>query len=229
MMAVWTLAAWLSLCAAPERLSDALALEQRGGDTEALELVEAVVKSRPDWEIPRLEAARLRLKLGRGLDLALAHLEAARSLAPENPRGHFLYGLLMEERREVRTAIDAHELALTYRTDYHEARFRLAGLYFGLGEWALAERHYRICAQAHPDATGARLQLATTLERQGKLEDTELELSKLFVAQPKSQVVGRRLVELYERTGRLHLADKVRRQLGERPRRQLRELKKSRR
>src|SRR6266851_3830100 len=51
--------------------------------------------------------------------------------------------LLMEERGRRREAIRSFEIAVLYRPDYADARFRLAGHYFSEGNWAEAEVHYR--------------------------------------------------------------------------------------
>jgi tetratricopeptide (TPR) repeat protein len=214
----------------PSRLREALTLEQAGDDKAALARVEGLIRERPDWELARLEAARLRLKTGTELDLAQLHLEAARALAPENPRGHFLWGLLMEERGLHADAARALELAVLYRADYDDARFRLAGIYFAQGEWAKAEEHYRMLAREHPESTPARLQLAAVLEKQGKLEDTEIELRKLLDSQPRSPVAGRQLAEFYDRTGRPKLAAKVRKAIDKPPKKKkMRDLRKSKR
>ena len=65
-------------------LAAALAFEQRGDDAQALAAVERLVRQDPLSPLPRLEAARLRLKGNVDLDLAQVQLEAARATAPEN-------------------------------------------------------------------------------------------------------------------------------------------------
>ena len=107
-------------------LDDALALERSGDAAQALDSVEQLVRRDPTWAMARIEAGRLRLQLGKDLDRAEADLEAARFLVPENPRAHYLWGLLMEERGRRREAIRSFETAILYRPDYVEARFRLA-------------------------------------------------------------------------------------------------------
>ncbi len=210
------------------RLQAALSLERKGNDRAALAALRSLVRTHPAWELPRLEVARLLLENGDSLDEAEAHLEAARALAPENPRGHFLYGLLMQERGRDDDAAKAWELAVHYREDYDDARFRLGSHYFARGDWEKAERHLRLYARRNPEATGARINLALALEKLSRLEDAELELRKLYEAQPDSPLVVKRLVEFYERIGRPKLADKVRAAAGE-SKRKMRQLKPSRR
>jgi tetratricopeptide (TPR) repeat protein len=201
----------------------ARALEQAGDAPRALEAVEDLVRQNPVWELPRIEAARLRLKLGRELDWAEMHLEAALAIAPENPRAHFLWALLMYERGRAPEAIRSLELALVYRADYPDARFTLAGEYFSAGDFARAELEYRAVARLRPDWTHARLQLAAALEKAGKLGEAESELLQLTGEQPESALFRRKLGEFYQRWSRPELAAKL---LGD-PRKKMRELNRS--
>lgn len=225
---------WLSVAvastafaAAPgaARLQEALALEARD-EAAGLAALDELVRELPAWELPRLEDARLRLKRGEGLGLAEANLEAARSFAPENPRAHFLWGMLMEERQLPQAALAAYQIALTLRPDYDEAQFRAAGLHFALGDFKAAVEGYRVYASLHPEAVGARLQLAAAAEKAGSPKVAEQELKKLFDAPSSRALGGRRLAEFYERTGHAGAAAKIRSAI-EPPARKLRELKHS--
>jgi tetratricopeptide (TPR) repeat protein len=211
-------------------LTQALAREEAGDTAGALAGMESVINSWPAWELPRLEAARLMLKLGGELDRAEAELDVASALAPENPRGHYLRGLLYEERGQPLLAAKAYETALLYRPSYEEARFRVAGLWMAQGDWLKAEYHYRFLSKARPEWVQVRLLLAQVLERQERPEDAERELLAARQFQPENAMVVRRLAELYERTGRQKLAQKLRKTLEEpAPKRRLRTLKPSRR
>jgi tetratricopeptide (TPR) repeat protein len=230
---VW-LVLGLTLLAAPNhaaaQMKQALAREQAGDDAGAVALLDRLVAERPELELPRLEAARLRLKRAEDLDLVEIHLEAVRSRAPENPRGQYLWGLLMEERGATVQALHAYELAVLYRPDYPEARQRLGALYLSREDWLRAESHFRVLARAYPEQLQLRFQLATALERQGRLEDTERLLRQLLDEQPESIPVVRRLAEFYDRTERPQLAAKARKALEAAPqKKKMRPLQRSRR
>ncbi|MBS1151301.1 MAG: Tetratricopeptide repeat protein [Myxococcaceae bacterium] len=224
---LWLATVSLAISAVPDpaRLQQALALEQTD-EAAGLAALDALVVAFPDWVLARLEDARLRLKRGQGLELAEAHLEAARSYHPENARGHFLWGMLMEERRDARAAIASYEIALTLRPDYDEARFRIAGLQLAQGDFKAAADSYRLYVRSHPEAVGARLQLALAAERAGALKEAEQELKRLFEAPASRKVAGRKLAEFYERTGHAGQAARVRAAI-EPPARKLRELQRS--
>lgn len=214
---------------ASSALTQALAREEAGDSAAALTGVESVMNTWPAWELPRLEAARLLLKAGGELDRAEAHLDVAAALAPENPRAHYLRGLLWEERGQPLRAAQAYELALLYRPSYEEARFRVAGLWLAQGDLLKAELHYRLLSKARPEWVQVRLLLAQVLERQERLEDAEGELVAARKLQPGNVQVTRRLVELYERMGKPQLARKLKATLESPPSRRLRTLKPSRR
>ncbi len=213
----------------PEALTEALAHEEAGETAAALAGVEALLRVSPTWALARLEAARLLLKTGGSLEHAEAHLDAAGALAPDNPRVHYLRGLLSEERGEPWRAMVAYEVALLTRPSYDEARFRLAGLAAAQGDWLKAELHARALARSNPEWIQARFQLAQALERQERGVEAEAELKALHAAQPTNALVTRRLAEFYERTGRPQLAAKLRQGLEQPPKRKWRELKPSRR
>ncbi|MBZ4420833.1 lipopolysaccharide assembly protein LapB [Myxococcus sp. RHSTA-1-4] len=214
---------------APSSLSDALALEAAGDDAGALSALEALVRARPGWELPRLEAARLLLKTGGALEQAEAHLNAVATVAPTNPRAWYLRGLLWEERGDRLQAIRAYEQAVQHRSSYEDARFRLGGLWAAQGDWLKSELHYRYLARAKPEWVQVRLQLAEVLEKQERLLDAEKELLAARTWQPASPLVLRRLADFYERTERPHLAQKVRKSMEPQQKRSMRVLKPSRR
>lgn len=221
---------WLAilvvLTASPMKdLSEALAQEQAADAGRALRSLDLLVTQNPSWELPRIEAGRLRMKLGQELDRAEADLDAARSIVPENPRAQYLWGLLMDERGRRREAIRALEVAVLYRPDYADARFRLAGAYFSAEDWGRAEAQYRALSKLRPDWVQVRLQLAAALEKENRVADAEAELKRLLAEQPQSPVVRHKLAELYTRTHRSELAS----ELLEPPRKKMRELNRSKR
>jgi predicted Zn-dependent protease len=225
-----TLAAAAMDAPAPGDLTAALAREAEGDSAGALEAVQAVVRLWPAEALPRLEAARLLLKLGGNLDLAEVHLDVAAAVAPDNPRVHYLRGLLWEERGQLPRAARSLELAVFYRSSYEDARFRLASLCASLGDWLKAELHYRYLGRSRPEWVQVRLQLVRALEEQGRAEDAEKELLLLKGEQPGNALVIRRLADLYERTGRPRLAARLRASLAPpAPPKRMRPLRPSRR
>lgn len=208
-------------------LEQAQSFEDVGDDQAAVAVLERAVGADARWAMARVELGRLQLKRGQG-EAALHHLDVARSLAPENPRAHYLFALAADEvghRNESRQAL---EVALRLREGYADAQVRLAGVLSTQGEHRAAAELLRLYVAAHPDANAARLQWADALEYAGDQAEAERVLRTLMQVLPLKVVAGRRLVALLDAAGRHGEAARVRESI-EPPRRQLRPLPPSRR
>jgi tetratricopeptide (TPR) repeat protein len=194
-------------------LARAKAYELAGDDAAAVALLDAAVRADPVAALPRIELGRLVLKSGSQPALAQQHLDAARALAPENPRVHYLYALAVEEQGQRPEARRSLEVALALRDDFPEARFRLAGLLFAEGDWGGAAAAYKRYLASRPGETGALLQLAAALERDGAVGRAEATLRSMLTG-PARAVATRRLAELLERQGRAGEAQRLRASLG---------------
>lgn len=194
----------------PGGLTEALAREEAGDSPGALDALQALIRASPEAPLPRLEAARLRLKLGGDLEETERDLDVVARASPHNPQLHYLRGLVWEERGKPLHAVRAYEEALHERPSYEEARFRLAGVCVASGDWLKAELHYRWLSNAHPEWVQVRLQLAQAVEKQGRVGDAEKVFLRLRDEQPTNQAVQLQLAGFYERTGRAREAAKLR-------------------
>ena len=176
--------------------------EAVGDDAGALAWAEWWAQSEPRSPYGHLEAARLGLKLGTKLETVDWHLRWAYALAPDNPRGLHLWGVLEEERGDVQGAREAQRRAIALRADYVEAHRRLAALAQRAGDWPEAERELTWLIGAGDGDAGLKLQLAGVQEKSGQTAQAEKTLTDLHRAQPKNAVVTRALADLYGRTGR---------------------------
>lgn len=222
---MWGMVITAAIAATP--IEQAQALEAAGDDRGATKVLDQAVTSDPRWAIGRVELGRLELKLGEA-ESAWVHLDIARSLAPENPRAHYLFALASDDLGHRREARGALEVALALREGYADAQVRLASVLFAEGDFARAAATLKPYLAKHPEANGARLQLADALERSGDRKGAERELRQLLSHPSLKQLAGRRLVALLESAGKSAEAEKVRQQIDP-PKRQLRELKPSRR
>jgi tetratricopeptide (TPR) repeat protein len=207
-MLLLTCALWFGNvpAAGPDTLASVHALEEQGKDAEALaEAVKLSVRS-PVSAVLHREIGRVALKTGQDLDLADLHLEIARSLAPEDPEAHYLFGLLMEEQHHPKAAVEAFRTALEIRPKDIQARFHLGSACLELGDAVSAQTQFQQVKAAKPEWTAARLQLVDALEKQGLGTEIEQELLSLHQEQPHLTAVTRRLVAFYEGRGRGDLA-----------------------
>ncbi|HEY1907296.1 MAG TPA: hypothetical protein VGG91_14715 [Myxococcaceae bacterium] len=178
------------------------AYEAQGNDAGALAWAEWWAQTEPRSPYGHLEAARLGLKLGSKLETVDWHLRWAYALAPDNPRGLHLWGLLEEERGDIPGARDAQRKAIALRGDYVDAHRRLAALAQRAEDWAEAEKELRYLIGAGDGDVGLKLQLASVQEKSGQAPQAEKTLTDLHKAQPKNAVVTRALADFYGRTGR---------------------------
>jgi predicted Zn-dependent protease len=178
------------------------AYEDLGNDAGALAWAEWWAQTEPRSPYGHLEAARLGLKLGNKLETVDWHLRWAYALAPDNPRGLHLWGLLEEERGDIPGAREAQRKAIALRGDYLDAHRRLAALAQRAGDWAEAEKELRYLIGAGDGDVGLKLELASVQEKSGQTAQAEKTLTDLHKAQPKNAVVTRALADFYGRTGR---------------------------
>ena len=188
-----------------------LALEQAGQDDAALAMAETLSSNTPPSALPHLEAARLGLKLGRDTALIEKHLQAARALAPDNPRVRYLAALVKEGQGDDASARALYLEALHLRSGYTEARTRLAALATRSKDWALAETQLRALIAAGDSTAGRRLQLARVLEDASKLSAAEAVLVTLHREDRAQASVTEELADFYARHGRIKESLAVRR------------------
>ncbi len=223
---LWLLLAVPSAPPAPPDVSPVLALEESGHDEAALALAEQLCLRTPPSALPQLEAARLGLKLGKDTATIDRHLQAARYLAPDNPRVRYLAALAKEGVGEDAAARLLYLEAIWLRNGYTEARTRLVALAIRTRDWTLAEVQLRDLLALGERSVGRRLQLAHVLEEQGKLSQAEAVLVQLHHDEPKNAAVTTALADYYERHNRMKEALALRRAP---PEKKLRPLQPSRR
>lgn len=199
--------------------------ETRGDDGKAIAELTAAVTRDPGWSIGRVELGRLQLKQGLS-DVALEHLDIARTLSAENPRAHYLFALAASDAGRTNEARRALELSLTLRADYADAQLRLANVLMAEGEFAPAAALLSKYVAAHGEDGGAKLQYAEALSRSGQHKAAEAQLRALLDKPNLKVLAGRRLVALLEAQGRAHDAEAVRKKVDP-PKKPLRELKPS--
>ncbi len=188
-----------------------LALEASGQDEKALALAEEQSRHTPPSALPHLEAARLALKLGKDTASMEAHLQAARALAPDNPRVRYLAALVKEGEADDGAARVLYLEAISLRSNYVEARSRLVALAIRVRDWVLAEEQLRALLASGERSVGRRLQLAKVLEGAGKSSQAEAVLVGLHHEEPTNAAVTSALADYYERHNRMKEALALRR------------------
>ncbi len=192
-------------------VEEVLSLEQAGQDKAALAMAEALSQRTPPSALAHLEAARLGLKLGAPTASIETHLQAARVLAPDNPRLRYLSAQVKEGQGDDQGARALYQEAVSLRADYTEARTRLVAIGIRSRDWALAETQLRALLASGERSVGRRLQLARVLEDDGKPAEAQAVLVKLHHEEPANATVTSALADFYVRHGRVKDAQAVRR------------------
>lgn len=188
--------------AAGSGVEEVLALEQNGHSEAALALAETLSQQSPPTALAHLEAARLGLKLGGPPASIEKHLQAARLLAPDNPRVRFLSAQVKEGQGDDAGACALYLEAVSLRRDYTEARTRLVAIGIRSKDWALAETQLKALVAAGERSVGRRLQLARVLEDASKPSEAEAVLVKLHHEDRTNATVTSALADFYVRHGR---------------------------
>jgi predicted Zn-dependent protease len=200
-----------SVSAAGSGVEEVLALEQAGRDDAALTLAETLSQQPSATALPHIEAARLGLKLGKETGGISAHLQAARALAPDNPRIRYLEAQVKEGEGKDTEARALYLEAVSLRSGYTEARTRLVAMGIRNKDWALAETQLKALLATGEVSVGRRLQLARVLEDASKLQEAEAVLVKLHRQEPANATITSALADFYARHDRMKEALALRR------------------
>jgi predicted Zn-dependent protease len=188
--------------AAGSGVEEVLALEQAGQDEAALAMAESLAQRTPPSALAHLEAARLGLKIGAPTASVEKHLQAARVLAPDNPRLRYLSAQVKEGQGDDAGARALYQEAVSLRADYTEARTRLVAIGIRSKDWALAEAQLKALLASGERSVGRRLQLARVLEDGGKPAEAEGVLLKLHREDSTNATVTSALADFYVRHNR---------------------------
>ena len=192
-------------------VEEVLSLEQAGQDEAALAMADSLCQRTPPSALAHLEAARLGLKVGAPTASVEKHLQAARVLAPDNPRLRYLAAQVKEGQGDDAGARELYQEAVSLRANYTEARTRLVAIGIRSKDWGLAEAQLKVLLASGEHPVGRRLQLARVLEDEGKPAEAEAVLVKLHHEDRTNATVTSALADFYVRHGRPKDAQKVRR------------------
>jgi predicted Zn-dependent protease len=199
-----------SSSAAGSGVEEVIALEQAGQDAAALALAESLSQTPPSSAVAHLEAARLGLKMGVPTPSIEKHLQAARVLAPDNPRLRYLSAQVKEGQGDDAGARALYLEAVSLRSGYTEARTRLVAIGIRSKDWTLAEMQLKALLSAGESSVGRRLQLARVLENAGKTAEADAVLVRLHHEDTSNATVTSALEAFYLRQGRTKDAQALR-------------------
>lgn len=134
----------------PARINLAMLEHLQRDDKAAERLYREVVKLRPDWDEGHLSLGLLLSSDATRLDEALACLEKATKLSPNNARMQFNYGAILRENGRFDDAESRLREACRLEPDSQTYLFELARLYVDRGNWDHAARIARSLVEMAP-------------------------------------------------------------------------------
>lgn len=146
--------------------------EMEGGVDEAAAIVAKVLAEQPTHSEALLVSAKIKLGLG-DLDGAVAQLRQALDAKPNWAQAHHLLGLALAAQEDYGAARVELGRALEIDSSHADAKLILAQVHFRLGEWEYTVERARDYLKARPDSSKARLILAQSLVRLGRIEEAE--------------------------------------------------------
>jgi tetratricopeptide (TPR) repeat protein len=158
-----------------ERADEAIA---RGDLPRAMQLLQELIRLRPDLSRPRLNLGQL-LQAQRKLPAAVEVFEQAVERFPDEPLAHFSLGTALEMSGENERARDEYRAALRLKPDYADAHFCLGLVLKKQNDLAGAAEALGHAVSANPGFVPGRVALASALEGLG---DREGALAQLRLA-----------------------------------------------
>ena len=126
-------------------LSYGRALARIGRDDEAL----GQLAGAGERAVARLERARVHLRKG-DVEKALAEVEAAARVEPDNPQAQFVRGLCLDLQGRAQDAANAWRVAVKSDPQMAEAQYRLGRFEMDKGHQKVALEHFRMAAAKDP-------------------------------------------------------------------------------
>jgi len=119
---------------------------------------------------------------GRLLDFpeSSAWLSKAVNLYPEYTAAHFNLAVALKNQAKFSSAIEELEIVLAQNPDHYEAHLSLGDISETIGNFIIAEIHYKNAQRLKPKSTAAVAGLASIYERQGKYSEA-LDLIKPYI------------------------------------------------
>ena len=171
------------------------ALGEQDQTTEALGVLERLLRSESDHAGGWLLRARLEAKQRDAIALALESYQKALALDPENARAHYELGMLLEKRGQPEEAMTAFRRASELSPEMSEASFALGKLLNQQGRTEEARAHLeRFKSQSDQEARRREQKMRATasfgkgqeLLAENRFEEAAAAFREVIEAEPKS-------------------------------------------
>ncbi|MFZ1765440.1 MAG: tetratricopeptide repeat protein [Candidatus Nitrotoga sp.] len=152
------------------------------------------------------QAAALAKKSG-NLERALATLDQAIALSPQESRNHFLRGLTLEDLRRPDEAIASLQNAIRVKPDYAEAYNNIGIILHDQKRFEQAAANFRDAIHHKPDYPGAYNNLGTSLRALGDFVGAQQQFAQAVLLKPDYALAHYNLGITHLNIGQLNLAE----------------------
>jgi tetratricopeptide (TPR) repeat protein len=155
---------------------------RKGEFTAALTRFRKASSLAPNWALPYLEIAVAHMKTDNNREEIGKNLKKVVKLGKSIPRGHYLWGIFLQDGGRRNEAIGAFTRSLQLRPSLVDARFRLATMYVEAGRQTEGIHQYQLVIKQRLNHLGAHRNLAVLYEQSGQLEEAEEHLKAIAKA-----------------------------------------------
>lgn len=194
--------------AAPEPrqlFADGVTAFENGDPAKARDLLSAVTKAAPDWDLAFLELGLAEEKLSESdpnhLEPARVAFERAVALAPDNSRANFELAVCYQLQKRYHDAVPLLQRAVQLRPHWYDAALRLGEVQLQDNDVAGAIATYTNLTKFASALVAAQTRLADLYESRQQLDLAEEALVNIVHAQPQVPYFHYQLAEFYQRNG----------------------------
>jgi len=131
-----------------------------------------------------LQQAAAAARQAGNLERALAYLDQAIALSPQEPRNHFLRGLMLEDLHRPDEAIASLQNAIRLKPDYAEAYNNIGIILHDQKRFEQAATNFRDAIHYKPDFPGAYNNLGTSLRALGDFAGAQQQFAQAVLLKP---------------------------------------------
>ena len=191
---------------APPAIDAILALISAEQYAEAAKLIHALTERFPSYAFGWTMLGAVCARMGQG-ESALAHMQKAASLSPDNPDVHSNLGNQLQRLGRPEEAEACLLRALQIKPDHAEAHNILGIVYLSMGRHSQAETRFLRALQISPDYVEAYNNLGVTLKDLNRLDEAEACCRRALRDRPDFVEAHGNLGAILMRAGRLSEAE----------------------
>ena len=186
----------------PQEINTLAGLFTEGRYTEAANLAQTLTERFPLHGFGWKALGTALGQIGRSAD-ALAHMQKAAALSPNDAEAHYNLGITLKDLGRLDESEASYRWALQIKPDFAEAHSNLGNVLKELRRLDESEASYRRALQIKPDCAETHSNLGTTLKELGRLDEAEASYRRALQIKPDFAEAHYNLGTVFMDLGRL--------------------------